>query len=140
VALAYLIYLLFSRMRAKTKPKEFKIQRDLMEHLRLRGWLVERTHGNLFQVGFPDLYIAHPKWGTRWIDVKRPGHYSFTKAQKVKWPIWDSFGIGIWILTAATQEEYDKLFGPPNWRDYWKASWGEIPDIDDLLDQIRLDD
>ena len=32
--------------------------------------------------------------------------------------------------------EYDKLFAPPNWRDYWKASWGQVPDIDALLDEL----
>ena len=35
-------------------------------------------------------------------------------------------GIGIWILTAATQDEYDKLFKLPNWRAYWKESWGRF--------------
>lgn len=35
--------------------------------------------GNAFQMGVPDLFVAHPKWGQRWIDVKRPGrNYSFT--------------------------------------------------------------
>jgi hypothetical protein len=50
--------------------------------------------------------------------------------------VWEAFGIGIWILTAATQAEYDKLFAPPNWCDYWKASWGQVPDIDALLDEL----
>jgi hypothetical protein len=56
----------------------------------------------------------------------------------LKWPLWDHFGIGIWILTAATQEEYDKLFGLPNWKDYWRDSWKmpTIEDIDLMLDEI----
>ena len=122
------------------RPKhsqEWHIQQALIAYLKIRGWHVERMIGNAFQMGVPDLFIAHPKWGQRWIDVKRPGkNYTFTKAQKLKWPVWEAFGVGIWILTAASQEEYDKLFAPPNWRDYWKASWGKTPDIDALLDEL----
>jgi len=127
-------------MRSIRRPKhgpEWHIQQDLIAFLKARGWLVERMIGNAFQLGIPDLYVHHPKWGARWIDVKRPGgNHRFTKAQKRKWPVWESFGIGIWILTAANQKAYDTLFAPPNWRDYWKESWGEIPDIDSLLDEL----
>jgi len=102
-----------------------------------RGWNVERMIGNALQMGIPDLNAAHPKWGERWIDVKVPGKYTFTDAQKRKWPLWAEFGRGIWIITAATQIEYDKLFQPPNWRDFWKASWGVIPDIDALITELQ---
>lgn len=115
---------------------EWHIQQDLITYLRTRGWLVEATHGNLFQQGLPDLFCHHPKWGTRWIDCKTPGRYTFTKAQRLKWPIWRDHGVGIWILTGATQEEYDKLFSLPNWEDYWKPSWGNIPNIDALIDEL----
>lgn len=116
---------------------EWYIQKDLIEFLESRKWLVERTHGNLYQEGFPDLYIACPQWGQRWIDCKNPERYSFTKAQRRKWPLWEQNGIGIWILVAASQEEYDKLFQPPNWRTYWKDSYGDIPDVDALLDELN---
>jgi len=123
--------------RAKHGP-EWHIQKKLVQYLKDREWVVEVMHGNAFQQGIPDLWIFNRKWGARWVDTKNPTKYSFTKAQKLKWPYWDSMGIGIWILTAATQEEFDKLFGPPNWRDYWKESWA-LPtqsDIDKMLDEF----
>ena len=124
--------------KLKREGPEHKIQRDLIDYLRVRGWLVEVMHGNAFQRGIPDLYLFHKKWGSRWVDVKNPENYCFTKAQKLKWPMWEKAGLGIWILTAATQSEYDKLFDLPNWRDYWKPSWS-LPtpqEIDRLLGQI----
>lgn len=124
-------------IRRPKHGQEWYIQQDLIAFLKARGWHVERMIGNAFQLGIPDLFIAHPKWGQRWIDVKRAGkNYSFTKAQKQKWPVWDRFGIGIWILTGADQENYDRLFQKPNWQSYWKASWGQIPDVDALLDEL----
>jgi len=117
--------------------EEWHIQQALIAYLKAEGWHVERMIGNAFQTGIPDLFVAHPKWGLRWLDVKRPGkNYSFTKAQKRKWPIWEAFGVGIWILVGANQENYDRLFKAPNWRDYWKESWGQIPDIHALLDEL----
>ena len=125
-----------SKIRKNAHGPEWYIQQALIKFLKARGWMVEHTHGNLFQTGFPDLFIAHEKWGTRWIDCKQPKTYCFTKAQKLKWPLWDAKGVGIWILTAATDEEYGKLFKRANWKDYWKESWGDIPDIDALLDEL----
>jgi hypothetical protein len=119
-------------MRPRHGP-EFKIQQTLIDFLTKRGWLVERLIGNAFQQGIPDLYCYHPKWGERWVDVKVKGHYSFTRAQKHKWPKWAKFGVGVWILTGV--EDYDLLFQPPNWKDYWKDSWGQI-DVEALLDDI----
>jgi hypothetical protein len=115
---------------------EWKIQQDLITSLRARGWLVEVTQGNLYQKGFPDLFLGHPKYGQRWVDVKNPVSYTFTRAQRIKWPDWDAHKVGIWILVAPTEEEYDKLFKPPNWRDYWKPKWDEEPTVDELMDEI----
>ncbi len=117
--------------------EEFRLQHELIAYLEVRDWLVERMIGNAFQKGIPDLYIHHRKWGARWIDVKVEGKYSFTRDQKRKWPIWEQHGVGIWILTGADQANYDKLFRPPNWRDYWKPSWGQLHDIDTLLDELN---
>jgi hypothetical protein len=127
------------RIRRPRHGPEWHIQRKLTGFLEARGWLVEVMQGNAFQKGVPDLFLHHPRWGYRWVDCKNPGQYSFTRDQKRKWPVWDSFGVGIWILTAANQDEYNKLFAPPNWKEYWKDSWGKIPtleDIDRMLDEI----
>jgi hypothetical protein len=115
------------------KPEE-KIRNDLREFLQVRGWLVEIMHGNMYQSGIPDAYLFRRDAGPRWVDFKTPNRYSFTRAQRRKWPQWERHGVGIWVLTAATQEEYDKLFGPPNWRDYWKDSWGVL-DPQDAIDK-----
>ena len=123
--------------QAKHGP-EWHIQRDVIRFLSARGWHVERLIGNALQMGLPDLFVAHPKWGIRFVELKRPDKYSFTRAQKIKWPILDAYGVGIWILTAADEEQYKKLFGKPNWRDYAKAGW-KIPtraDIDAMLDEL----
>ncbi len=117
---------------------ELHIQRKLVEFLRARGWYVERMLANAYQTGIPDLYCYHPRWRERWVEVKRPDNYSFTRAQKRKWPEWEQAGIQIWILTAATQEQYDLLFRPPNWRKFWRPSF-EAPDIDAMLDELDRD-
>lgn len=122
-----------------THGPEWHIQKKLIAYMRDRDWMVERLIGNALQTGIPDLYCRHRKWGERWIDVKNSERYSFTKAQRIKWPIWEHFNCGIWILTGATQEEYAKLFQPPNWRQYWKDSYG-VPDVDKLLDELFAED
>jgi hypothetical protein len=130
------------QVRRKKHGPEWYIQQELIQYLTDRGWLVEVMHGNAFQQGIPDLYVHHPQWGSRWIDCKQPKKYTFTKAQRRKWPIWDHYGVGIWILTAANQEQYDKLFGLPNWKDYWKDSWGlpTVEDIDRMLDELDAEE
>jgi hypothetical protein len=118
---------------------EYAIQKALVAYLEARGWLVERIVGMAFQMGLPDLFIAHPKWGQRWVEVKNPERYSFTKAQKIKWPLWEAKGVGIWIVTSADQEGYNRLFAPPNWRSFVRTSW-KIPtlqDIDRMLDEMH---
>lgn len=127
-------------VRRDKKGPEWYIRRDIKAMLEQRGWHVEIMVGSAFQTGIPDLYCFHQnKWGERWIDAKNPESYNFTKAQKFKWPLWERKGIGIWILVAGTQEEYNKLFQPPNWRSYVKKTW-KLPtpeEIDQMLDEMR---
>jgi hypothetical protein len=121
-----------------TDKLELDIQRELVDFLRTRGWHVERMLANAYQTGIPDLFCYHTKWGMRWVEVKRPEGYSFTRRQRQKWPEWEKAGIGIWILTAATQEQYDLLFRAPNWQAFWRPSFA-VPttaDIDAMLDEL----
>lgn len=136
------------KFRAAHGP-EWHIQERFKDFLSGRGWLVERVIGNAFQKGLPDLFLGHPQHGWRWVDIKVFGKYSFTKPQRQKWPIWEQYGIGIWILGAASEEEctvqhmateYNKLFEPPNWRQFWKSSWDEKDDIDKMLDELNNKD
>jgi hypothetical protein len=101
----------------KVGPEE-KIVQDLLNYLKVRDWFVKRTHGNMFQSGFPDLYAAKRNYGSRWIEVKCPHKYCFTNAQLEDFPKLSGCGVGIWILTAANEHEYNKLFQPPNWYQY----------------------
>jgi hypothetical protein len=71
----------------------------------------------MYQHGLPDLYIAKRRYGTRWVEVKYKKKFSFTPAQWEDFPRMVAEGIGIWIMTAATEEEYQKLFEKPN---LWK--------------------
>lgn len=101
-------------IRNTKKGPEAKIQEALVKFLREREWFVKETHGNMYQQGFPDLYIAKRRYGSRWVEVKYIPHLKFTPAQWEDFPRMVAEGIGIWILTAATEEEYQKLFEKPN--------------------------
>ena len=79
-----------------------------------------KTHGNAYSAGMTDLICHHPEHGFRFIDVKNPIRYEFTPAQIRLWPVFEANEWGVYIITAATEEEYKRLFRPPNFRDYWK--------------------
>lgn len=107
------------------KPRKYRksgpeaaIQDKLMRRLKSFDWLCIATHGNEYQMGFPDLYCAHKLYGTRWVEVKNPLSYSFTPAQREVFPALSSKGVGIWILVADTDEELRKLMKPANWYHY----------------------
>jgi hypothetical protein len=100
---------------------EAAIQKDIIRMLEAKGWAVASTHGTALQAGFPDLYASHAKMTPciRWIEVKQPVGYKITDAQRKWFPKFTLAGTGIWILCAATEHEYSKLFRPPNWQEYW---------------------
>ena len=133
------------KARAQHGP-EFHIQNRWVDFLEAKGWHVERMIGNAFQSGIPDLYLAHSKKGSRWVDIKVYGKYSLTKAQRFKWPVWEAVGVGIWIIGAKSPQEctkahmireHDILMNPPNWREFWNSNWDKKPDIDAMLDEVE---
>lgn len=121
------------KLRSKHGP-EWKIQRDFIRYLEDRGWHVERMIGNMMQFGIPDIWITHKRHGSRWVDLKNPDSYDFTMRQIQKWPVWESHGGQIWIITG--NEDYPKLFEPPNWRDYWKPRYDEIKTREQILEEL----
>jgi hypothetical protein len=125
--------------RFHSRP-EAAVQRRVIEFLEARGWLVEVMHGNAFQKGIPDLFLWHPHLGFRWVDVKLPKGSVLTKAQCQKWPKWEEAGLDIHIMVDATEEEYQKLFGPANWREMWKPRYDEyLLEIEDIIQEILED-
>jgi hypothetical protein len=104
---------------------EAKIQEEIIEMLQNKGWFVKETHGNMYQSGFPDLFATHHLLGHRWIEVKRPnreGAGCFTAAQLRDFPKFCKAGSGVWVLVAATKDEYKKLLKKHNWWKYLEAS------------------
>lgn len=95
------------------------IQDKIIAFLRARGWFVRETHGNVYQNGFPDLFCAHPRYGQRWVEVKNLKKFAFTAAQIETFPQFVAHGSGVWIMTDATEVEYEKLFKPCNWWQYF---------------------
>lgn len=104
-------------LKLRDRP-ERRIQDALVKYLEERGWFVKQTHGNAHQDGFPDLYATHLAYGQRWIEVKNAEAYHFTPAQIDSFTKWSGCGVKIWVLVAATDEEYKKLFAPANWQEY----------------------
>jgi len=104
-------------MNVKNGP-EHKIQEAIIAFLRTREWLVRSTHGNMYQCGFPDLFCTHSRYGHRWVEVKNPEHYVFTPAQLQFFPMLCAHGSGVWIMVAASDLEYQKLFKTANWYQY----------------------
>lgn len=87
--------------------------------LRRDGWLTAKSHGNLYQAGWPDLYCFHPIHGARWVETKTK-RGRLTPAQFETFSEWVRYGVPIWILT---EPRPDLLFEPPNaqgWLDRYK--------------------
>lgn len=126
--------------RFLSRPED-ALQERIVRFLTLRGWHVEETHGNAYQKGLPDLFAWNAKLGLfRWIDVKIESNYRYTKHQCIKWTEWESKDLGVWIMVGDTEQEYSKLFEPPNFRLYWKPHYDKylIP-IEQIVVDIRED-
>lgn len=124
---------------------EYHIQNKWVNFLKMKGWHVERMVMGYLMSGIPDLLIGHPDHGMRFVDIKVYGKYSLTKGQRHTWPIWEKYGMGIWIVGATSAEEctkahmikeYEILMKPPNWREFWNPKWDKEFDIDKLLEDV----
>lgn len=102
-------------VKYRGKRPEAKTQDAIISMLRTKGWFIKPTHGNMFQSGFPDLFCCHSRYGQRWVEIKLPKGSKFTGAQLEDFPKFCANGSGVWILIAATEHEYGKLFEKPNW-------------------------
>lgn len=105
--------------RNKKGPEKI-VQEAIEGMLRCKGWYVIRTHGNMFQSGLPDDFACHSRYGQRWIEIKDPNRSGdvFTNAQHEVFPKLCANGSGVWVLSGATESEYQKLFTRPNWYQY----------------------
>lgn len=103
---------------------EEKIVRRVINKLKLHDWYTVILHGNIHTNGMPDIFACHFNYGIRLIEIKDPNSYSFTGAQLEKFPKLCANGAGVWILTSDSQEEYNKLFKPPNWV-YYLSIWNK---------------
>ena len=103
------------------KKPETVIEHAIARMLRGYGWHVMHTVGNMYQSGFPDLFACHSSYGHRWIEVKRPdGKGRLEDSQMISFPKLCANGSGVWILMAATEYEYRKLFVAYNWTTFIK--------------------
>lgn len=108
-----------AQLKLRDNPEK-KIQEAIENMLRMKGWHVMRTHGNLFQSGFPDIFACHSRYGQRWIEVKLPGMKGskFTPAQMEHFPKICANGSGVWVMTSTSEQEYIAVIkDKPNW---WK--------------------
>lgn len=120
--------------RFNSRP-EALLQAKIVTLLEAKGWLVEVTQGNAFQKGLPDLYLFHPHFGHKWVDVKLWQGSVLTKAQCQKWPRWEKYGVKIHIMRDCTEDEYQKIFGDANWREMWKPRYDEyLLEIEEILE------
>ncbi len=94
--------------------KEWKIQRDIIRYLEDRNWMVKVVCASLFNYGFPDLLVCHAKYGIKLIEVKVATSFRFTPAQLRDFKEFISHGAPIYILTAANEENYQRLFRKSN--------------------------
>ena len=108
-----------TRLFPKT-PKhltEASRQQQVISYLQTRDWVVKQTEGTILSHGWPDLYVAHVRHGQRWIEMKVPGG-KLRETQIRFITDFELAGVGVWVLEAATPEQYARLFKPPNWRNY----------------------
>ncbi len=108
-------------LKLPKNDKESRIQKRIIDFMTLRGWFVKSTHGNAYQSGFPDLFCCHQSYGIRWVEVKVPVKYRFTKAQLTVFTAFAARNHGVWVMTS--EKDYECLMRAANWHTFlWKSS------------------
>lgn len=102
------------KIPSKLGPEQ-RIQKAMTAKLRDRGWFVKRCHGNEFQVGFPDVFACHSRYGSRWVEFKLPKGSKLEQSQVEVFTKLGEKRVGVWILTSDSEAEYKKLFLSYNW-------------------------
>jgi len=102
-------------LKSRRSPEK-KGQNALRKYMVQRGWLKpQKTHGNEYQVGWPDLFTCHPEHGPRWIEMKSD-RGKLRKSQVLKCLLWSRYGVQVWVLRGP--KDYQLLFDEPNWRQF----------------------
>lgn len=109
-----------NKIRNYAEGPEAKIQNAIIVMLEKKGWFVKHLHGNMYQVGLPDLYACRNKV-QRFIEVKNPASWKFEESQIEVFGELAKQGVGVWIMFGDSEEEYAKLFKPANYCFYTKA-------------------
>lgn len=110
-------------MKPRKDPRsesEKELQRKVVARFRSEGWLVEKTHGSMYQKGWPDLMCRHPSLGLIWVEMKRPGE-QLRPSQVAKFRLWSKYGHRIWVFTGP--QDFKKLRHKPNWWQYCGISF-----------------
>jgi hypothetical protein len=102
----------------KNNITESIIQTKVIQGYILEGWYCVRTHGNAYQSGFPDVFLCNKRFGSRWVEVKRPGYERFTQAQLDVFTQFAKKRIGVWVVTDHDPQERHRIFRPSNWYTY----------------------
>lgn len=98
------------------KPREKKDLESagserLRAFMRREGWGTWKTHGNVFQKGWPDIYASHPIHGQRWIETKTiDGRLERTQVDL--FAEWARYGVQVWVLR--DEKDYRWLFKQAN--------------------------
>ena len=119
-----------SKLGKKPKPLESDLAAKVKKLFESRGWKVINVHGNAFTKGLPDKYCIDVTeraegrtLGQRWVELKRPEVGRYTKDQLATFPLIEKAGIGVWVMTDATDAQYKMVVSsPPNWRDFLRKS------------------
>lgn len=87
--------------------------------LRRAGWtVVDKTHGNSYQPGWPDLFCFKPPDKVRWVEVKTPKG-GLTPSQRARFACWTGAGLGVWVLDRV--DDLRPLYGEANWLEWLTA-------------------